>query len=113
MSQPSEQLGHSNELYPPSKDFVSNAQLQGMDAYRALHKHSIEQPEQFWGDVAKELHWFKPWTKVLDESKKPFFEWYKDGKTNLAYNCLDRYLGTATANKAAIIFEGEPGDQKV
>ena len=84
-----------------------------MDAYRALHKHSIEQPEQFWGDVAKELHWFKPWSKVLDESKKPFFEWYKDGKTNLAYNCLDRHLGTATANKAAIIFEGEPGDQKV
>src|SRR6476619_6290834 len=84
-----------------------------MDAYRARHKHSIEQPEQFWGDVAKELHWFKPWTKVLDESKKPFFEWYKDGKTNLAYNCLDRHLGSATANKAAIIFEGEPGDEKV
>ncbi len=84
-----------------------------MDAYRALHKHSIEQPEQFWGDVAKELHWFKPWTQVLDESKKPFFEWYKDGKTNVSYNCLDRYIGTPTANKAAIIFEGEPGDEKV
>ena len=112
-SAPPQGLSSSNELHPPHADFVKKARLQGMDAYRALHKRSIERPEEFWGDVAKELHWFKPWSKVLDESRKPFFEWYKDGKTNLAYNCLDRYLGTATANKAAIIFEGEPGDQKV
>ncbi|HAZ65867.1 MAG TPA: acetyl-coenzyme A synthetase, partial [Opitutae bacterium] len=62
----------------------------------------------FWSDEAKNLHWFKPWTKVLDESKKPFFKWFVDGKTNLAYNCLDAQIAKGLGDKVAIVFEGEP-----
>ena len=111
-SNSSPQQGLSDELHPPSAAFAAKARIGSMEAYRALHRRSIEQPEAFWGEVASELHWFKPWSKVLDESAKPFFEWYKDGKTNIAYNCLDRYLGTPVENRTAIVFEGEPGDQK-
>jgi acetyl-CoA synthetase len=57
--------------------------------------------------MAQNLHWFKPWQKVLDW-KYPDFTWFKGGETNLCYNCLDRHLGTAVANKAALIWEGEP-----
>lgn len=83
-----------------------------MEEYRRLYQRSIEDPEGFWGDVAKELHWFKPWRKVLDESEKPFFKWFEGGKTNVCYNAVDRHAEGPNASKKAIIWEGEPGDQR-
>ena len=70
-------------------------------------------PEAFWGELAeKELHWFEKWSQTLDW-KPPFAKWFVGGKINASYNCLDRHLTTARKNKAAIIWEGEPGDQRI
>ncbi|NBV79652.1 MAG: acetyl-coenzyme A synthetase, partial [Verrucomicrobia bacterium] len=79
-----------------------------MDGYNKLYRRSIDDPEGFWADEAKELTWFEPWTKVLDESKKPFFKWFVGGKTNIAYNCLDAQIAKGLGDKVAIVFEGEP-----
>ena len=103
-----ETLGSSDQLFAPSADFVAKARIKGMDGYHALHRRSLEDMDGFWSDEAKNLHWFKPWTKVLDESKKPFFKWFADGKTNLAYNCLDAQIAKGLGDKVAIVFEGEP-----
>src|SRR6185436_13449855 len=76
--------------------------------YRKLYNESIRSPEKFWGKQAKnELIWFKPFKKTL-EWKEPFAKWFVGGQLNVTYNCLDRHLGTPVANKAALIWEGEP-----
>jgi acetyl-CoA synthetase len=101
------------EIYPSSPDFVSRAHVQGMEAYRALYEAAKENPEKFWGELAeKELHWFQKWSQVF-EWKPPFVKWFAGGKTNVAYNCIDRHLVTHRKNKVAILWEGEPGDQRM
>lgn len=70
-----------------------------------MYKQSIEDPEGFWAGVAKELHWFKPWDKVL-EWNLPSAKWFVGGKLNLSYNCLDRHVESERAHKTAIIWEG-------
>ncbi|NBX01742.1 acetyl-coenzyme A synthetase, partial [bacterium] len=104
----SEGFGDSEQVFPPSAEFVAKARVKGMDGYQKLYRRSIDDPEGFWGDEAKELTWFEPWTKVIDESKKPFFRWFVDGKTNIAYNCLDAQIAKGLGDKVAIVFEGEP-----
>jgi len=99
--------------FKPSAAFKKKAHISTEAEYRQLYRKSIRNPEKFWGRVAKDLHWFKTWTKVLDEKKAPFYRWYVGGKTNLSYNCLDRHLDSATRHKAAIVWEGEPGDRRV
>src|SRR6266446_4016562 len=99
--------------YPPGSDFVQHAYVSGLDAYRQLYQRAADNPEAFWGDLAeKELFWFEKWSQTLDW-KSPFARWFVGGKTNASYNCLDRHLSTARKNKAAIIWEGEPGDQRI
>ena len=98
--------------YPPSDDFISHAQVQGPDAYRALREQAQVDPNQFWSQLAaQELHWFQPFTKGL-EWNPPFAKWFAGGKINASYNCLDRHLATDRKNKVAILLEGEPGDQR-
>jgi acetyl-CoA synthetase len=81
-----------------------------MAEYEKLYRAAQRNPERFWEGLAKkELHWFKKWDTVR-EWKPPFVKWFVGGKTNMSYNCLDRHLTTARKNKAAIIWEGEPGD---
>ncbi len=99
--------------FPPSKDFQKGAYLSSQEEYQKKFEQSIKDPEGFWGAVAEDLHWYKKWDRVLNESDAPFFKWYENGQTNISYNCLDRHLDSATKNKAAIIFEGEPGDERV
>jgi acetyl-CoA synthetase len=95
-------------VFPPPKEFSKAAHIKSLTQYRKLYNESIKSPEKFWGKQAKnELVWFKPWKKVL-QWKEPFAKWFVGGQLNVSYNCLDRHLGTATANKAAIIWEGEP-----
>jgi acetyl-CoA synthetase len=77
-----------------------------------MYRRSLEDPHGFWSELAFELHWFAPWTQVLDW-RPPFARWFVGGTTNISYNCLDRHLTTWRRNKAAIIWEGEPGDQRV
>ena len=95
-------------VFPPSKEFSKRARLKSLAEYRRLYNESIRSPEKFWGKAAKdELVWFKPWKKVL-QWKEPFAKWFIGGQLNVSYNCLDRHLGTPLANKAALIWEGEP-----
>ncbi|MEX2261991.1 MAG: acetate--CoA ligase [Bryobacteraceae bacterium] len=102
-----------NRDYPPSPDFVRQARVQGMDAYRELYRRAGEDPEKFWGELAeKEIFWFEKWSRTL-EWNPPFAKWFVGGKTNVSYNCLDRHLSTPRKNKVAILWEGEPGDQRM
>jgi acetyl-CoA synthetase len=99
---------HEKRVFPPPAEFSAKAHVKSLREYRRLYKESIDDPETFWGKVAeKELVWFKPWKKVL-KWKAPDVKWFVGGKLNLTVNCLDRHLNTPTANKAALIWEGEP-----
>ncbi|HEY1103100.1 MAG TPA: AMP-binding protein, partial [Burkholderiaceae bacterium] len=99
-----------NRVFPPSEATVKAARIGGMDAYHALCREAEADPDGFWGRLAREnLSWKKPFTKVLDESNAPFYQWFADGDLNASYNCLDRHLGTPTENKTAIIFESDDG----
>ena len=101
-------------LYPPSKEFVDQAYVKSRDEYEKMWKQSIQDPETFWGGVAKELHWFKPWLKVNREDfSKGEVEWFIGGKTNIAYNCLDAQVEKGKGDKVAILFQGEPEDDVV
>ena len=104
----------SSELYSPSEEFKSKANVSGMEAYKTLYDQAEKDPEGFWADQAEEqIHWFKKWDTTLDGSDAPHYKWFVGGKTNMAYNCVDRHLETWRKNRAAIIWEGEPGDQQV
>src|SRR6058998_2782219 len=95
-------------VFPPPKEFSKRAEIKSLAQYRKLYQESIRSPEKFWGRAAKnELHWFKPFTKVL-QWQEPYAKWFGGGRLNVSYDCLDRHLGTPTANKAALIWEGEP-----
>jgi acetyl-CoA synthetase len=103
----------SSPVYPPSSDFVSRAHVRGMEGYRALYEKAAVDPEAFWSELAStELAWFAKWTKVF-ESDHPFVKWFTGGKLNASYNCLDRHLDGPRKNKVAILWEGEPGDQRL
>ena len=105
-------VSNEQRVFQPPAEFAARAQVKSRAEYDALYRRSIEQPEAFWAEQAKALHWFTPPTSVL-QWKPPFAKWFQGGTINLAYNCLDRHLGTATRNKAALIWEGEPGDVRV
>jgi acetyl-CoA synthetase len=104
-------LMHEERLFPPSAEFVAKAGIDSMAAYEALWNEAEADPETFWGKLAEELHWFKPYDKVL-EWDEPFAKWFVGGQTNVSYNCLDAHLGTERENKTAILWEGEPGDER-
>jgi acetyl-CoA synthetase len=95
--------------FPPSPEFSAKAQIKSLAEYEALYKESVEQPEKFWARAAEQLHWFKKWDKVL-EWNQPWAKWFLGGELNLSYNCLDRHIQTARKNKAALIWESEPGE---
>jgi acetyl-CoA synthetase len=108
-----ESILDENRKFPSPDNFRKVAHISNVEDYLARYRKSIEDPEGFWAAAAEELHWYKKWGRVLNSDDAPFFKWYEDGKINAAYNCLDRHLTTAARNKAAIIWEGEPGDQRV
>jgi acetyl-CoA synthetase len=103
---------HEERLFSPSPEFSQAAQIKSLAEYEALYARAQANPEQFWAELAEsELHWFKKWDKVLDW-QPPFAKWFTGGKINISYNCLDRHLTTWRKNKAALIWEGEPGDSR-
>jgi len=106
-----EQLLVENRVFPPSKSFAKQAAISSMAQYQAMCKSFEKDFEGTWARLAKEnLYWKKPFKKVLDESKAPFYEWFNDGTTNASYNCLDRNIKAGLGNKTAIIFESDSGD---
>jgi len=103
-------VSRESRIFKPSAEFKSQANLGSYATYRRLYAESVNAPDKFWAKQAKEhLFWRKPFKQVLDW-KPPHAKWFVGGKLNVSENCLDKHLGTARENKAAIIFEGEPGD---
>ena len=101
------------DLYHPSESFAARANVQPGEPHEALISKASADPEAFWSDLAEsELHWFRKWDKVLDASDAPFYKWFTGATTNMSYNCLDRHCQTWRKNRAAIVWEGEPGDQR-
>ena len=96
-----------NRVFPPPAEFAAKARIGSMEEYEAMYKRSIEDPEHFWGKAAKELHWFKPFTRVLDW-ELPHAKWFADGQLNLSYNCVDRHALGNKRDHTAILWEGEP-----
>ena len=92
---------------PP--EFSNQAQIKTLEEYEHIYRESIDEPDKFWSRIAGELHWFKKWDKVLDWNC-PWAKWFVGGQINLSYNCLDRHVETWRKNKAAIIWESEPGE---
>src|SRR5579885_3109511 len=95
--------------FEPPESFRQTAYIKSAEDYERIYRESVEHPDKFWGRIAGELHWFKPWEKVL-EWKNPWAKWFVGGQINLSYNCLDRHVQTHRKNKAALIWESEPGD---
>ncbi|NJK35045.1 MAG: acetate--CoA ligase [Oscillatoriales cyanobacterium SM2_2_1] len=107
-----ESILHEQRLFSPAPEFSQRARIKDFAAYQELYARAKSDPAAFWGELAaQELHWFSPWQRVLDW-QPPHARWFEGGTLNIAYNCLDRHLATARRNKAAIIWEGEPGDQR-
>jgi acetyl-CoA synthetase len=99
-------------LFPPPSEFSQQAYIRSLKEYEQLYSRAAANPEKFWAELAEqELHWFQKWEKVLDW-QPPDAKWFVGGKLNISYNCLDRHLTTWRRNKAAIIWEGEPGDSR-
>src|SRR5467141_1463075 len=104
-----ESVLQEKRVFPPSPQFVKQANISGMEAYRKLVAEFERDFEGTWERLAREtLLWHKPFTKVLDESNAPFYKWFYDGELNVSYNCLDRHLKTQP-DKTAIIFEADDG----
>lgn len=103
-----EDLLKEKRTFSPRKEFVENANVKSESVYKKAQGNR----ELFWEGFAKELDWYKKWKKVMDW-KAPHSKWFVGGKVNVSYNCIDRHIKTSRKNKAAIIWEGEPGDSRV
>ncbi len=115
--QPTEQESISSVLsekrkFPPPPEFSANAHISSMDEYEKLYAEAEKDPEKYWGGIAENFHWEKKWKKVLNW-KTPYAKWFDGGMTNICYNAVDRHVKSWRKNKAAIIWEGEEGDQRV
>jgi acetyl-CoA synthetase len=103
-------LAAESEIYQPSEDVIRRAFVPD---YMDLRQEALQDIEAYWDARAKEMiDWFEPYEKVLDDSNAPFYKWYVGGKTNLAYNALDRHVKTWRKNKLALIWESERGEQR-
>lgn len=101
------EISNNSEVYYPNQEVINYAHLKNREEFDRL---ANENYPQFWENFAKELHWFEPWDKVIDDSEKPFYKWFTNGKTNISYNCLDVHNKTYRRNKLALIWEGESGE---
>ncbi|PIV87601.1 MAG: acetate--CoA ligase [Hydrogenophilales bacterium CG17_big_fil_post_rev_8_21_14_2_50_63_12] len=106
-----ESVLQENRIFNPSPEFVAQANVSGMDAYKALCAEAEADYEGYWGRLAREnIVWKQPFTTVLDESKAPFYQWFPDGKLNISWNCLDKNVEAGLGDKTAIIFEADKGE---
>ena len=99
-----------NRVFPPPEALARTARIAGMEAYHALCAEAEKDYEGFWARLAREhLQWTRPFTRTLDASNAPFYQWFADGELNASANCLDKHMGTPTENKTALIFEADDG----
>lgn len=107
-----ESILQEKRLFQPPAEFSQKAHIKSLEEYQALYDKAKADPQAFWAELAtQELDWFQNWDTVLDW-QPPFAKWFVNGKINISYNCLDRHLTTWRKNKAALIWEGEPGDSR-
>ncbi len=113
MSRPGsiESILNEHRLFPPPADFAAKAHIKSFEEYEQLYERAAADPAAFWAEQAEQLDWFRKWDTVL-EWQEPFAKWFVGGKINIAHNCLDRHLSTWRKNKAAFIWEGEPGETR-
>ena len=105
-----ESVLHEHRIFEPPAALAATASVSGIAAYRALAAEAEQDYEGFWARLAREqLSWHKPFTKVLDESRAPFYTWFEDGELNASYNCIDRHIENGLGQKKAIIFEADDG----
>ncbi|ABB15628.1 acetate--CoA ligase [Carboxydothermus hydrogenoformans] len=109
MSDNFEALLQESRIFEPPAEFKEKAKVADLSLYEWAERDFLG----FWADAAKDIEWFLPFEKVLDDSDAPFYRWYTGGKLNVSYNCVDRHTKSFRRNKAALIFEGEPGDSKI
>ena len=109
MTENIETLLKESRLYRPSARTTADAYIKN---YEAEYTKSIADPEAFWSGMAKELHWFSPWNKVL-EWNYPWAKWFVGATCNIAYNCLDRHVASSRKNKAALIWVGENDQERI
>lgn len=103
---------HEARLFPPPADFAAKARIKNLEEYEELWNRAAADPPKFWGDLARdELHWFEPFDEIL-RWNEPVAEWFVGGKTNACYNCVDKHVAEGRGDQTAIIWEGEPGDQR-
>ena len=101
-----------SRLFPPSAEFAAKSRIGSMAAYEELWNEARSDPTAFWDKLAKEeLHWFEPYTETL-KWEEPYAQWFVGGKTNASYNCLDKHIDEGRGDNVAIVWEGEPGDQR-
>jgi acetyl-CoA synthetase len=106
-------LQHEGLAFPPPKDFSAKARVKSMAEYEEMYKKSIEDPNGFWAEQAEALDWYKKWDTVEEyDFNDLFVRYFNGGKLNVSYNCIDRHLNNSHRNKAAIVWEGEPGDTR-
>lgn len=105
-----EHLLKEHRQFKPQESFQRQAKINSFKQYQELYEQSLNEPDLFWGNIAQELEWFKPWEQILDWSDAPFAKWFVGGKTNIAYNCVQRHAQSERKHKKAIIWEGEPGE---
>src|SRR5438876_2869071 len=106
-----ESVLNEHRLFPPPPEFAANANINSVAEYEKLCAEAAADPESFWAKQAESLDWFRKWDTVL-EWNEPFAKWFTGGELNISYNCLDRHLTTWRKNKAAFIWEGEPGETR-
>ena len=109
LSQNMHSLLREDRVFPPPAAFAASARIGSAAAYDAMYRHSVEDPNAFWAEAAAELDWFTPWTSVL-EGEMGSATWFNGGRLNLCHNSVDRHAAGPFATKAAIIWEGEPGE---
>lgn len=103
---------HESRLFPPAAEFAAKSRIKGLEEYQALWDKAAADSPKFWADIAREeLHWFEPFTEAL-RWNEPVAEWFVGGKTNASYNCVDKHVAEGRGDRTAIIWEGEPGDQR-
>ncbi len=115
MSSPSQSIESvliETRSFSPPAEFAQHARVKSLAEYHALYDRAAQDPDAFWAEVASDLVWARPWTQVLDW-KSPDAKWFVDGRINATVSCLDRHVNSSRKNKAAILFEGEPGDTRV
>jgi acetyl-CoA synthetase len=107
-----ENVLNETRKFPPPEHFREKARLANEITYQRMYRESIDDPEAFWGRVARELPWMRPWSKVLDWSGAPFAKWFVGGRLNASVVCLDQHVEHGRASKRALAWEGEPGDSR-